>query len=159
MKIEKGRVVEIHYTLTAEDGAVIDSSKGGDPLPYLHGVGNLIPGLEAELEGCVAGDALQVKVPPEQGYGVRSEEQVRVVPRSDLPPGDLKVGTQFQTRGPAGSGLVRVSAIDGDAITLDANHPLAGMVLSFDVQIVTVRAATDEEVEHGHVHGPGGHGH
>jgi FKBP-type peptidyl-prolyl cis-trans isomerase SlyD len=159
MKIEKDRVVTIHYTLTDEEQNVIDSSSGGDPLGYLHGAGNLIPGLEAELEGRVAGDAFRATIRPEDGYGVRDEARVHVVDRARLPEGDLAVGMQMRAESEHEVVILTITDIAGEQVTLDANHPLAGVTLFFDVTVVEVRAATAEELAHGHVHGPGGHHH
>jgi FKBP-type peptidyl-prolyl cis-trans isomerase SlyD len=161
MQIAKDSVVSFDYTLTGPDGKVIDTSDGRAPLTYLHGAGSIIPGLESQLAGKQAGDSLTATVAPDQAYGVRNEQLAQTVSRSHFPPNQmLMVGQQFQARGPNGStGTIRISKIDGDNITVDANHPLAGMTLTFAVKIVEVRAATPEEVEHGHVHGPGGHQH
>ena len=159
MKIAKNSVVTIDYTLKDPQGQVIDSSVGKQALPYLHGAGNLIPGLERELEGKQAGDQLSVKVPPEDAYGVRNEELVQVVPKSAFQGANVTVGMQFRTQGKTGDQVVTVTKIDGDNVTVDANHPLAGIPLAFDVTIKDVRAATKEELAHGHVHGPGGHHH
>jgi FKBP-type peptidyl-prolyl cis-trans isomerase SlyD len=161
MQIAKNSVVSIIYTLTNSEGKVLDSNKGGDALPYLHGHGGIIPGLEKQLEGKVKGDSLKVTVTPEEGYGVRDEKLVQKVPASafkGLP--DVKVGKQFQGRTPEGhTTVVTITAIGPDEITIDANHALAGVTLHFDITIADVRAATKEELAHGHVHGPGGHHH
>jgi FKBP-type peptidyl-prolyl cis-trans isomerase SlyD len=146
-------VVSIHYTLTGDDGAVIDSSREGDPLVYLHGAHNIIPGLEKELTGKTAGDSLQVSVTPEEGYGPHSAEAVQTVPRSAFQGvEDIQPGMQFQTEGPAGVQVIVVTEVNGDDITIDANHPLAGKTLNFDVNIEDVRDATQEEIDHGHAH-------
>jgi len=161
MQIAKNAVVSIIYTLTNPEGQILDSNKGRDPLPYLHGVGGIIPGLEKALEGKSKGDSLKVVVKPEEGYGARDEKLVQKVPASafkDLP--DVKVGKQFQGRTPDGhSTVVTITAIEGEEVTIDANPALAGVTLHFDITIADVRAATKEELEHGHVHGPGGHHH
>src|ERR1035437_8778941 len=157
MQVAKHAVVLIDYTLTGPDGRVIDSSKGKEPLPYLHGTGGLIPGLERALEGKSAGDSLKVTVAPEDAYGVRDDKLVQAVPRSafqGVP--QRKVGMQFRSQNNA---VVTVTRIDGDNITVDANHSLAGIPLTFDVDIKDVRKATEEELAHGHVHGAGGHHH
>jgi len=160
MKIAHEKVVSIHYTLTNGEGTVLDSSSGGHPLAYLHGFGNIIPGLENALEGKAAGDKLQVTVDPEQGYGARDERLVQAVPRSAFKGVDeLAPGMQFQAQGPQGTRLVVVTQVADDVVTVDANHPLAGQTLHFDVEVSEVRDATSEELEHGHVHGPGGHHH
>ena len=157
MEVGKNAVVSIDYTLTGPDGRVIDSSKGKEPLPYIHGTGNLIPGLERALEGKTAGDKLQVKVAAEDAYGKRDEKLVQVVSRTafqGVP--DIKVGMQFRSQNNA---VVTITKIEGETVTVDANHSLAGMELAFDVDIKDVRKATQEELAHGHVHGPGGHHH
>lgn len=152
-------VVSIHYTLTGDDGNVIDSSREGDPLVYLHGAHNIIPGLEKELVGKTAGASLKVSVPPEEAYGARSEDMVHTVPRSAFEGVDeVQPGMQFQTEGPQGVQMIVVTKVEGDDITIDANHPLAGMTLHFDVSIEDVREATQQELDHGHAHA-GGHDH
>lgn len=160
MQIVKNAVVRIDYTLTNNEGEVLDTSKGREPLAYVHGVGGLIPGLEEELDGKAAGDSLKVSIPPEKGYGERNDGLVQTVPREQLPAeADVKIGMQFQAQSNAGVHVVTVTEIAGEEVTLDANHPLAGETLNFDVNIVDVREATTEELEHGHVHGAGGHQH
>lgn len=160
MQIAKDSVVQIDYTLTDTEGKVLDSSRGHEPLAYLHGASNIIPGLENALTGKSAGDGLTVSVPPEQAYGVRHEQMIQDVPRKAFGDADVKVGMQFQAQGQnAGGRLVTVVAVNPDTIRIDANHPLAGQTLNFDVKVVSVRAATPEEITHRHVHGPGGHHH
>jgi FKBP-type peptidyl-prolyl cis-trans isomerase SlyD len=160
MQVAKHAVVSIDYTLTAPDGEVLDSSEGGEPLAYVHGTDALIPGLEAELEGKVKGTRFDVFVDPAQGYGERDESLVHKVERQKLPPGiELELGLQLQARGPEGDLIVTVIALEGERVTLDGNHPLAGMRLHFVGEIKDVRAATREELAHGHVHGAGGHHH
>jgi FKBP-type peptidyl-prolyl cis-trans isomerase SlyD len=158
--IEKNRVVTLEYTLRDEQGAVIDSSSGRGPLSYLHGKGNIVPGLERALAGKSAGDKVEVTVPPEQGYGHRNEGLVQTLPRSRFA-GDaaLSPGMRVRASGPQGARLVTVVRVERDFVTVDGNHPLAGRVLVFSVEIAEVRKATHEEVSHGHVHGPGGHRH
>lgn len=161
MKAGENTVVSIHYTLTNDAGETLDSSAGREPLAYLQGFGNIIPGLENALAGKQAGDKLKVSIAPADAYGVRDDSLKEVVPRAAFGGApDLEVGMQFQARGP--DGMVRVITIvgvEGDNITIDANHPLAGETLHFDVEITEVRAASQEELTHGHVHGPGGHHH
>jgi len=160
MKIGHEKVVSIHYTLTNTEGTVLDSSSGGDPLAYLHGFGNIIPGLENALVGKAAGDKLSVTVDPDQAYGTRDERLVQEVPRAAFKGVDqLAPGMQFQAQGPEGTRLVIVTQVAEDLVTVDANHPLAGQTLHFEVEVSEVREATAEELEHGHVHGPGGHHH
>lgn len=153
MKIEKNKVVSIDYTLKGDDGKVIDTSDGRDPLAYIHGVGALIPGLESELEGKGIGDALSVSIPPEKGYGQFDENLVSDFDRSQFENvKDLAVGMQFQVQDEKGQHVFTVTKIDGDKVTMDGNHPLAGATLHFDVEVKEVREATTEELEHGHVH-------
>lgn len=157
MQIAPNAVVFIQYTLTDDKGEKLDASDG-TPLPYLHGNGNLIPGLERELEGKSAGDKLSVKIAAADAYGEYDKSLVQRVPRRSMKGvGDLRVGMQLHTQSPHGVRAVTVTQIVGDMVTIDGNHPLAGQNLNFDVEIVEVRAATEEELAHGHVHGPGGH--
>jgi FKBP-type peptidyl-prolyl cis-trans isomerase SlyD len=160
MTIAQDQVVSIHYTLTDDAGEVIDSSAQGEPLSYLHGHGNLVPGLERELTGRKAGDRLQVKIAPADGYGEYDRELVQSVPRRALKGiPEVKVGMRLQAQSPEGTRAVTVTHLAGDMVTLDGNHPLAGKNLNFAVEVTAVRAATAEELEHGHVHGAGGHHH
>ncbi|HVF15333.1 MAG TPA: peptidylprolyl isomerase [Steroidobacteraceae bacterium] len=160
MQIAKDAVVTIHYTLKNDAGETLDSSAGGDPLAYLQGNGNLIPGLESALEGKQAGDKLSVKVSPSDGYGEYDKSLVQQVPRRSFKGvGNVQVGMQFQVQSDGGPRAVTVTKVVGDMVTVDGNHPLAGQNLNFDVEITEVRTATDEELSHGHVHGPGGHHH
>lgn len=158
--IEKNRVVKLDYTLRDEQGAVLDSSSGRSPLSYLHGKGNIIPGLEQALAGKSAGDKLDVTVPPEQGYGARDERLVQIVARAKFGEvAGLAPGMQVRANGPQGPRLVTVVRVDRDFVTVDGNHPLAGRTLHFSLEVAEVRKATHEEITHGHVHGPGGHHH
>lgn len=146
MVIEKDKMVAIHYTLKDDNGVEIDSSAGGNPLAYIHGNGYLIPGLEKELEGKSAGDKFKAVIQPEEGYGVYDERLIATLSRErfDLP-GDIEIGMQFQVSTPAGPTIVRVTKVEGDNITIDGNHELAGKVLHFDVEVVEVRELTEEE--------------
>jgi FKBP-type peptidyl-prolyl cis-trans isomerase SlyD len=160
MHITKDTVVSIDYTLTDNDGAVLDSSKNQKPLDYLHGAGNIIPGLEQALEGKRAGDLIKVSIPPEKGYGLRNEELSHKVPRTMFDTkSDIKPGMRFHAQAEHGEHTVTVIAVDSENVTVDANHPLAGKTLNFDVNVVGVRTATHEELAHGHVHGAEGHHH
>ncbi len=156
MKIADHTVVTIDYELTDDDGNVLDRSDGGD-FAYLHGANNIIAGLENALTGKTSGDRLSVSVMPEEGYGERDEARLQAVPRDMFPADtDIEVGMQFHAEGPEGQVLVvTVAAIDGDQVTVDGNHPLAGVSLNFEVNVLDVRGATDEEIDHGHVHRPG----
>lgn len=160
MQIEKNRVVSIHYTVRDERGTTIDSSSGRAPLCYLHGKGNIIPGLESALAGKIAGDKVDVIVAPEQGYGRRDDRLVQVVPRNRFGEvSELAPGMQVRASGPQGPRLVTIVLVERDFVTVDGNHPLAGRTLHFSVEVADVRKATHEEVSHGHVHGQGGHAH
>lgn len=154
------RVVTIHYTLTDDGGAVLDSSRGGEPLSYLEGAGNIIPGLESQLLSAKVGDKKIVKVPAKDAYGEKREDLTVKVARTQFPADiDLKVGDRF--RGGAGdhSPIFQVMEVADGQVTLDGNHPLAGKDLNFDVEVSAVRDASAEEVSHGHAHGPDGHHH
>jgi FKBP-type peptidyl-prolyl cis-trans isomerase SlyD len=160
VEITADRVVTIHYTLKDDGGAVLDSSAGGEPLAYIQGHGNLVPGLEKALEGKQDGQTVAVSLAPADGYGKRDEALVQRVPKRTLQgSGEIKKGMQFQARTDDGMRLFTVTAVIGDMITLDGNHPLADQTLHFNVEVVSVREATGEELEHGHVHGSGGHHH
>ena len=159
--IAKDKAVSIHYTLTLDGGQVIDSSEGKDPLVYLHGHGNIIPGLEKELVGKGIGEKLSVTVNPEEGYGVHNPGLIQEVPREAFQGVDnLEVGMMFQAPGEGGHiQLIRIAGIEGDKITVDGNHELAGKTLNFAVEISEIREASPEELTHGHAHGAGGHQH
>ena len=165
MTIQKNSVVFFHYTLTLEGGEEVDSSRGGDPFAYLHGHGNIVPGLEKELLGKEAGDSVKAVVSPEEGYGVEDPALNLRVPKEAFPPealADLAPGMMFQSQHPDDPNqeiILRVVQIDGPAVFVTGNHPLAGKTLHFDVEIVSIREASLEEMAHGHVHGPGGHQH
>jgi FKBP-type peptidyl-prolyl cis-trans isomerase SlyD len=160
VEIAADTVVLIHYTLKDDSGKVLDSSAGGEPLAYIQGHGNLVPGLEKALEGKQGGSLVAVKLSPADGYGVRDEALVQRVPKRSLQgSGEIRKGMQFRAPTDDGMRLFTVTAIVGDMVTLDGNHPLADQTLQFDVEVVSVRGATPEELEHGHVHGTGGHHH
>jgi FKBP-type peptidyl-prolyl cis-trans isomerase SlyD len=160
MSIAQDSVVTIHYTLKDDAGEIIDSSAGSEPLAYLHGHGNLVAGLERELTGKAAGDRLSVKIAPADGYGEYEKGLLQQIPRRSLQGiAHLKIGMQLQAQTPQGPRAVTVTRMTGDLVTVDGNHPLAGKTLNFDVEITAVRAATEEELSHGHVHGAGGHHH
>ncbi|WP_066757252.1 FKBP-type peptidyl-prolyl cis-trans isomerase [Crocinitomix algicola] len=160
MNIAKDSVVTMNYTLKNEAGEIMDTSEGREPLVYLHGVGALIPGLEGELEGKVASDKLNVVIPPEQGYGSRRDDLLRVVSKDGFQgTEELTTGMRVQLDTEQGPVIAVVSDIKENDVTLDLNHPLADMTLHFDVEVVDVRPATSDEIAHGHVHGEGGHQH
>lgn len=151
--ITDNSVVTIHYTLTNATGEVLDQSAPDTPLTYMQGAGNIIPGLENALKGKTAGDKTEVTVAPEEGYGPRQEQLIQQVPRSAFPE-DAKIekGMEFSAQGEQGAIRVVVTDIADEEITIDANHPLAGETLHFDVDIAAVRPATEEELAHGHAH-------
>jgi len=154
------RVVTFHYTLCDPSGRVIDTSAGGEPITYLEGAGQIIDGLDQRLRATEPGARQKVQVPAAEAYGPRDLTQVRQVQRSVLPvDGELKLGEQFQAGTDRSAPIVTVVAIDGDNVTLDANHPLAGVDLTFEVELLSARSATPEELEHGHAHGADGAGH
>jgi FKBP-type peptidyl-prolyl cis-trans isomerase SlyD len=160
VQIAADSVVLIHYTLKDESGNVLDSSAGGEPLAYIQGHGNLVPGLEKALEGKASGDKLAVTLSPAEGYGVRDAALVqRTAKRSLREHGEIRKGMQLQGQTKDGMRIFTVTAVVGDMVTLDGNHPLADRTLHFDIEVVSVRAASQEELEHGHVHGAGGHHH
>ncbi len=153
MQIAKNAVVAIDYTLRDTDGEVLDASPEGQPLQYLHGAGNIIPGLEKALEGKAAGDDVDVSIPPADAYGERDERLQQDVPKSMFEGVEqIEAGMRFQAQTQSGPQVVTVAAVTGDQVTVDANHPLAGQTLNFKVKVSDVRAASDEEIEHGHVH-------
>jgi FKBP-type peptidyl-prolyl cis-trans isomerase SlyD len=156
MQIGKEKVVSIHYTLRDNAGNVLDSSVGSHPLLYIQGIGNLIPGMEEGLEGKSKGEKLEIKVSPEKGYGVRNDQLIQKVPITAFGGQEVKVGMQFQTDR---SQVVTVTEVGISSVTVDGNHPLAGVELNFSVEVMDVREATSDELSHGHVHGPGGHHH
>ena len=157
--VSEGKVVVFHYTLTDDDGEVVESSKeGGSPLPYLHGAGRIVPGLEEAMDGRQAGDSFQVDIDPEQGYGEKTGPGPSTVDRSEFPDHvELDEGMHFTAEAEGGQEIpLWITNIDGDDITVDHNHPLAGETLHFDVEVINVRDATDEEIDHGHAHGVDG---
>ena len=162
MQIAPNTVVTMTYTLTNAEGQVLDQADASHPFVYMQGAHNIIPGLEQALAGKQAGDSAVVTVQPEDAYGEYNEQLTQQVPRQmfgNVPEDQLVVGAQFQAQTNGGVEILTIADVDGDMITIDANHPLAGETLTFDVKILEVRAATAEEIEHGHAHGPGGHHH
>jgi len=158
MQVNDKKVVYIHYTLKNKEGAVLDSSSPEAPLAYIHGKGNIIPGLEKALAGKSEGDTFNIHIKPEEAYGQRNETLVQAVPRDAFKEvDDLQEGMQFQAQTPNGPQLITVTEIEEDQVIVDANHPLAGETLDFDVEVVDVREATAEELDHGHVHTPDSH--
>lgn len=158
MQVADNMAVSIHYTLTNDDGEVLDSSIGDDALVYLHGRENIISGLENALHGKTVGDKFSVRIAPEDAYGELMEEMIQVISR-DMFEGidNIEVGMQFHADVSSGSGVVTVVNIEDDDITIDGNHPLAGLALTFDVEVIDIRPATEDEAAHGHIHGAGCH--
>ncbi len=163
MDIEKNRVVSINYVLTDDDGITLDSTQDQAPMAYLHGANNILPGLEEALEGKTVKSRIRTKVSPKDGYGKYNEELVQSIPLSSFPNADqIKVGVQFELDTPQGPQIATITKVENDEFTLDMNHPLAGITLHFDVEVVDVREATAEEIEKGHLHSEGcgcGHSH
>lgn len=161
--LEDGRVGLLIYTLRDGEGEVLDQNDASDPLPYLHGAQNIVPGLEEALMGAKVGDRLNVEVPPEKGYGEHDGNDLVEVPRDQFPAGQQIVpGMHFFAQGPDGHVVIWVKEVEDDSVRVDQNHPLAGVTLNFDVEVVGIRDATDDEKAHGHPHGPDGtarHGH
>jgi len=160
MNVVENAVVTIDYTLKDNDDVLIDSSENVGPLAFLFGAGNVIPGLEAALLGKKEGDEVQANISPENAYGERQEDMQQQVPK-ELFGGieNIEMGMQFQSETDQGPVMVTVVKIEDEMVTVDGNHPLAGVDLNFDVTVRGVREATAEELEHGHVHGEGGHQH
>jgi len=156
MTIEDKKVVTIEFTVkNADTQEVIESSVGGEPLVYLHGFNNLVPGLESELTGKKVGDKYEVNVSAEEGYGVRDEALIQEVPKAAFEGIDkVEVGMEFTADGPSGPVVVEVTKVVDDLVTIDSNHPLAGIPLAFSGEIQEIRDASADELEHGHIHGP-----
>lgn len=153
------RVIEFHYTLTNSTGQKLDTSVGAEPLAFLEGAGQIIPGLETHLRTMKVGDKRKVLVAAKDAYGEVNPQDIMEVPLEKLPTKKVKVGDKFRTGADHHAPIVRVSKVTATHATLDANHELAGQDLTFDVEITGLRDATAEELDHGHVHGPGGHHH
>jgi len=160
MQIKAHKVVTLNYTLTDNEGNIIDQSNDGS-FAYLHGANNIIPGLENALTGKSVGDSMDVTVSPEQGYGERDPAKAQEVPRNMFPEdADIEIGMQFHAQGPDGETLVvTVAGVEDDTITVDGNHPLAGIPLNFAVEVMEIRAASEEELNHGHIHSEDEHEH
>ena len=159
--IAAGRVVSLEFTLSDGEGKQLDSSKGSGPLEYLHGAENILPGLEKHLTGKKVGDAFKAVLPPGEAFGEPEGPGPQPVPRSDFPPDVvLEPGIGIEIDGPDGEPvMVWVHDLDEETVYLDSDHPLAGVTLTFDVEVLQIRAATEDELEHGHPHGPDGHHH
>jgi FKBP-type peptidyl-prolyl cis-trans isomerase SlyD len=153
-------VVSFHYTLRDDSGSIAESSAGGSPVVYLHGRNQIVPGLETQLAGKQSGDKFTAIVTPEQGYGMRDENAIQRVPLKHLATrGPIVAGQLVVVNTRDGGRQARVVKVGHFNADLDLNHPLAGKTLTFEIEVVDVRAATAEELAHGHAHGPGGHGH
>ena len=160
MKISKNKVVGINYTLKDNDSNILDSSEGQEPLVYIHGHGNLIPGLENALNGKETGDKIQANIKPEDAYGIKDDNLIETVSLKQFDnPDDVKEGIQFQIQTDDGVKIATVTKVSGDDVSIDLNHPLADVELNFDVEIMSVKEASEEEISHGHVHGEDGHHH
>ncbi len=159
MNIEKNKVVTFHYTVFEADGSQVESSQGRDPLVILHGAGNIIPGLEKALEGKADGDRVEVTVPPEEAYGERSDALIQRVPKKRFGDAKLVAGQTLMVQTQQGPRPMTVVKVGMSVVDVDLNHPMAGRTLRFEAEISDVRDASEEEIAHGHAHGPGGHGH
>ncbi|HEY1686000.1 MAG TPA: peptidylprolyl isomerase [Tepidisphaeraceae bacterium] len=160
MEIRKDTVVSFDYTLTNDKGEQLDTSQGGQPLVYLQGHQQIIPGLEAAMEGKQPGDHFSAMVQPADAYGVHDAALVQKVPLKMFPNDrPIMLGQEYRSQSEQGSFVVRIVEIDNENVTVDGNHPLAGQTLNFDITVREARQATKEELEHGHAHGPDGHGH
>jgi FKBP-type peptidyl-prolyl cis-trans isomerase SlyD len=162
MEIGNKKVATIHYELKNGEGQLLDSSIGRAPLVYIQGIGMLIPGLENELNGKKKGDKITAVIPPDEAYGEYHDANVHIVPKSGFQSQgeeELTVGMSVQVESNDGQQIAVVTKIQGEEVTLDLNHPLAGETLHFSVEVMEVREATADELSHGHVHGPGGHHH
>ncbi|TSA39361.1 MAG: peptidylprolyl isomerase [Methylococcaceae bacterium] len=158
MQVADNIAVTIHFTLTDDDGEIIDSSIGEEPMTYLHGSGQVITGLEKALPGKAVGEKFTIRIEPEEAYGVFSEDRIEVIPRDMFDEGDvIEVGMQFEADVAENPAIITIVAVEGDNVTIDSNHPLADVALTFEVEIIGLRPATEEELEHGHVHGEGCH--
>ncbi len=162
MKIANNKVATLHYTLKNDDGQVLDQADESSPFLYMHGTGGIIKGLESALVDKAAGDEFHIIVAPEDAYGIRDDKLTESVPRTmfeGIPDEELITGAQFHASTGHGEQVIVIAGVEGDTIKIDANHPLAGETLHFDVSVKDIRDATEEEISHGHVHAPGGCGH
>lgn len=159
--IAENSVVTVNYTLTDDAGKVLDSSDGTKPMVYLHGSGDIVPGLEKALTGKGAGESLKVRVAPAEAYGELIPDGIKTIERSAFEGVDVvEVGMAFDAEAPDGTEQhIVVTKVEGDTVTIDINHPLAGVALNFDIKILSVREATEEELDHGHTHEGDGHSH
>lgn len=155
MQISNDLVASIHYTLKNDQGEVLDTSDGQEPMEYVHGKSNIVIGLENALEGKSVGDKLSVAVKPEEGYGEYDASLIQELSKEMFAGVDeIEVGMEFHAQTPDGMQIIEVKKVEGDTIIVDGNHPMAGQTLHFDIEITAVREATADELEHGHIHGP-----
>ena len=160
MKIAKQAVVSFHFTLKDDKGKTLETSVGNDPLVYMHGTNSIVPGLEEALEGKKSGEKFNAVLPPEKAYGVRDERLIQRIPKGEFPNDErLKIGMQFQVDTKGGPMILTITQLTDTEVIVDGNPELAGQTLHFDIEVVDVRKATEEEMSHGHAHGPGGHHH
>ncbi len=160
MQIAANKVATITYILKDNDGVLIDQADKDAPFAFILGVGSIIPGLETALEGKGAGDNINVTIEPAEGYGDRDDSMIQIMPKNMFEGvDDVTPGMQFHAQTGEGMSVVTVTAVEDDNVTVDGNHPLAGVTLNFEVDVIEVRDPTEEELDHGHVHGPGGHQH
>jgi FKBP-type peptidyl-prolyl cis-trans isomerase SlyD len=160
MKVENQKVVGMEYTLKNNQGEVLDTNAGEDLLQYIHGLGNIVPGLEKAMEGKTIGDTFEVEVKAVDGYGLHDPNLIRRVPRAKMKGlSDVKVGAMLQARGPEGEQIFTVTEVTDTDVKLDGNHPMAGQDLFFTIRVAEIRDATKDELDHGHAHGPGDHHH
>ena len=155
MSLTKNQVASVAYTLKNGDDEIIDQATKDSPMTFLHGVGGMIPGFEKALEGKNVGDSFNIVIEAADAYGERNDALTQDVPREmfgDVPDEQLVAGAQFQAQTDAGVEVITIVSVDGDTVKIDANHPLAGMTLHFDVELLDIRDATEEEIAHGHVH-------
>jgi FKBP-type peptidyl-prolyl cis-trans isomerase SlyD len=154
MQIANNKVAVITYTLTDNSGTVIDQATTQEPFAFIQGTGNIIPGLEKALDGKRVGDNINITVEPAEGYGERDDALTQVLAKEMFEGVDeITPGMQFHAQTPNGMSIVTVTAVEDDQVTIDGNHPLAGVVLNFDVNVLEIRDATEDEIDHGHIHG------
>ena len=161
MKISTSKVASLAYTLKNDDGEVLDTADENSPFLYLHGAGGIIKGLESALEDKEVNDSFHIIIAPEDAYGERDDKMVESVPRTmfeGIDDKELVAGAQFHAQTAHGTQVIVIAGVDGDTVNIDANHPLAGQTLHFDVSVLDIRDATEEEIAHGHPHAPGGCG-
>jgi len=162
MKINQNKIASLAYTLKNDNGDILDKADENDPFLYMHGAGGIIKGLENALNEKEVNDSFHIIVAPDEAYGERDEKLTESVPRTmfeGIPDEEMVAGAQFHAQTPQGNQVITVASIDGDTVNIDANHPLAGQTLHFDVAVLDIREATEDEIAHGHPHVEGGCGH